>query len=205
MARSPDRHSCEEASRTRRHALSAQRDQEFTDYVTARLASLRRLAYLLCQNPGHVDDLVQAAITRLYVHWGRARDVEHIDAYVRTILVRVFLKDRESGWARRVDLHGELPDAAVAAENRDDSLDLRAALAQLPPRQRATLVLRFYCDLTVGQTAEVLGCSPGTVKSQAARGLDALRGRLGPTSATSPRPRAEPQPTRPQPEVQSHG
>ena len=63
-------------------------------------------------------------------------------------------------------------------------LDMRAALACLPARQRATLVLRFYCDLTVDQTAELLGCSAGTVKSQTAKGIDALRGRLGSAQAT---------------------
>jgi RNA polymerase sigma-70 factor (sigma-E family) len=165
--------------------VSPRRDQEFADYVTARIGSLRRLAYLLCQDRDRVDDLVQMAITRLYVHWARARAVEHVDAYARTILVRVYLRDRQSAWSTRVRL-GELPDAAAAAEDRDTSLDMRAALAALPPRQRATLVLRYYCDLPVEQAAQLLGCSPGTVKSQTAKGLAALRGRLVLPQAAEP-------------------
>jgi RNA polymerase sigma factor (sigma-70 family) len=140
------------------------------------------------------------------VRWGRASAVDHIDAYTRTILVRIFLQDRQSGWARRVDLSKALPDAAVAADDQDGALDMRAALAQLPPRQRATLVLRFYCDLTVEQAAELLGCSAGTVKSQTAKGLAALRGRLGrdpERRVTSPRP--GPRPALPPAGTHNHG
>lgn len=166
--------------------MSARRDQEFTDYVAARLGSLRRLAYLLCQDADHVDDLVQAAITRLYVHWGRASAADNLDAYTRTILIRVFLRDRQSGWATKVRLNGELPDAASVAADHDGAIDVRAALAKLPPRQRATLVLRFYCDLTVEQAARLLGCSAGTVKSQTAKGLATLRTTIGPADAGQP-------------------
>jgi RNA polymerase sigma-70 factor (sigma-E family) len=183
--------------------VSAPRDQEFTEYISARLSTLRRLAYLLCQDRDRTDDLVQAAITRLYVHWGRARAVDHLDAYARTILVRVYLSERRSTWATRVDLSRELPDKAAVPEDRDDALDLRVALAALPPRQRATLVLRFYCDLTVEQTAAHLGCSAGTVKSQTAKGLQALRGRLGPIDP--PNPHGLPPTRRPPTEVRSNG
>jgi RNA polymerase sigma-70 factor (sigma-E family) len=155
--------------------VSPGRDQEFTDYVAARLGSLRRLAYLLCQDASHVDDLVQTAITRLYVYWGRASVVDNLDAYTRTILVRVYLRDRQSGWATRVSLNGQLPEAAGVAADPDAVMDMRTALAALPPRQRAVLVLRFYCDLPVEQAAQLMGCSAGTVKSQTAKGLAALR------------------------------
>jgi RNA polymerase sigma-70 factor (sigma-E family) len=162
--------------------MSAGRDPEFTEYVGARIGWLRRIAFLLCQDWSHADDLVQAAITSLYVHWGRARAVEHTDAYARTILVRVFLSEQRSGWARRVSLSGWLPDRPGAATDHDAVLDLRDALARVPPRQRATLVLRFYSDLNVDQTAKVLGCSSGTVKSQTAKGLTALRRALEPAA-----------------------
>ncbi len=155
--------------------MTADGDREFTEYVTSRLGSLRRLSYLLCQDAGHVDDLVQIAITRLYTHWARASAAENTDAYVRTILVRVYLRERQSGWASRVSLNARLPESAAASDDRDIAIDLRAALAALPPRQRATLVLRFYCDLTVEQTARLLGCTAGTVKSQTAKGLQSLR------------------------------
>ena len=163
--------------------MSGSRDAEYTEYVQSRLAWLRRVAYLLCQDWQSADDLVQCAITRLYANWGKARDAASIDAYTRTIMVRVFLAERRSAWYRRViliDAPGDLPgfqhDHAVR-------MDVRTALAALPPRQRATLVLRYYCDLSVELTARELGCTPGTVKSQTARGLDALRRALGPIMA----------------------
>ncbi len=160
--------------------MSGNLDEEFTHFVTARMGSLRRMAYLLCQDWQRADDLVQATITRLYVRWDRVRRMEHADAYARTILVREYLSDQRSGWARRVSLDVAVPDTASRAPDTEAMLDMRAALAGLPPRQRATLVLRFYCDLNVDQTAELLGCSAGTVKSQTAKGIHALRGRLGP-------------------------
>ena len=172
--------------------LSGSRDAEFTEYVSARLPALRRTAYLLCQDWHRADDLAQAAITRLYVHWGRARAVDHTDAYARVILVREFLNERRSGWARRVMLHEQLPEIAGVTTDHAAVLDVRTALAGLPRGQRATLVLRFYCDLNIDQTARVLGCSPGTVKSQTAKGLDSLRRALAPTGA----PRGAPGPDR---------
>jgi len=158
------------------------RDDEYTEYISARMMSLRRTAFMLCQDWHRADDLVQAAITRLYVHWGRARAADHIDAYARTVLVREFLGERRSAWARRVSLDAQVPPAGTGTGTADHDalLDLRAALTAVPPRQRATLVLRFYCDLNVEQTAQVLGCSPGTVKSQTVKGLAALRRALDP-------------------------
>ncbi len=160
--------------------MSGNLDEEFTHFVTARMGAMRRVAYLLCQDWQRADDLVQAAITRLYVRWDRVRGMEHTEAYARTILVREFLSEQRSGWARRVSLDVPVPDTAGRVPDTETMLDMRAALAGLPPRQRATLVLRFYCDLNVDQTAALLGCSAGTVKSQTAKGIDALRGRLGP-------------------------
>jgi RNA polymerase sigma-70 factor (sigma-E family) len=174
-------------------AVSAGRDAEFTEYVSARLPSLRRLAMLLCQDWQRADDLVQAAITKLYVHWGRARRADHVDAYARAVLVHEFVHERRSGWARRVSLTGTVTEPAAAAVDHDAVLDLRTALAALPARQRATVVLRFYCDLNVDQSAELLGCSAGTVKSQTAKALGTLRRALEPLPATGPggRPAAE--------------
>jgi len=160
--------------------VSGNLDEEFTHFVMARMGALRRVAYLLCQDWQRADDLVQATITRLYVRWDRVARMEHAGAYARTILVREYLSEQRSGWARRVRLDVPVPDTAGRVPDTETMLDMRAALAGLPPRQRATLVLRFYCDLNVDQTAELLGCSAGTVKSQTAKGIDALRGRLSP-------------------------
>lgn len=163
--------------------LKPRRDAEFTEFVAARMSALRKVAYLLCQDWHRADDLVQVAITRLYANWHRASVMEHTEAYVRTILVRAYLSERRSGWARRVNLDGTVPDLAGAQPDRDAALDIHAALAGLPPRQRATIVLRFYCDLTVDQVANVLGCTPGTVKSQTAKGLAGLKRALEPTES----------------------
>ncbi len=155
--------------------MSSGRDAEFTEFAQARLTSLRRVAYLLCHDWNRADDLVQGAITKLYVHWGRVQADGHAEAYARAILVREFLSERRSGWARRVSLGTAVPEKPAEGADHDAALDVRTALATLPPGQRATLVLRFYCDLNVDQTAEVLGCTAGTVKSQTSKGLDALR------------------------------
>lgn len=162
----------------------ARRDVEVADYVHARLSWLRSLAFRLCQDWQRGDDLVQATITDLYVHWGRASAAEHIDAYARTILVRKYLSELRSGWSKRVSLPGDVPDRAARLADPDGSLDLRNAVAGLPPRQRAVVVLRFYCDLTIEETARELRCAQGTVKSQTARALATLREAMGPTALT---------------------
>jgi RNA polymerase sigma-70 factor (sigma-E family) len=167
----------------------SRRDDEFTEFVAARLPALRRVAYLLCQDWHRADDLVQVAITRLYAHWRRAAVMDHTEAYLRRILVREFLSERRSAWARRVSLGAELPDRADARPDYDAVVDLNAALAALPARQRATVVLRYYCDLNVEQAAQVLGCTPGTVKSQTAKGLGSLRLALEPASHDNPKTR----------------
>jgi RNA polymerase sigma-70 factor (sigma-E family) len=163
------------------------RDAEFTEYVSARQAWLRRVAFLLCGDWHRADDLVQSAITKLYAHWHRARKADNVDGYVRRTLVNTYLAEQRSGWAKWTVLHrsgGEsAPDpepAPALTRDLELGLDLRSALAQLPPRQRAAVILRFYCDLSVEQTAQVMGCSAGNVKSQSSRGLATLRSLLDP-------------------------
>ena len=162
------------------------RDAEFTEYVAGRMAAWRRVGYLLCQDWDRADDLVQGAITKLYVRWNRARAADHIDSYAHVMLVREYLGERRSSWSRRVAMDGQVPDLPGQSQDQDTALDLRSALAALPRRQRATLVLRFYCDLNVDQTARVLSCSPGTVKSQTAKGLRSLRQALEPSIGQTP-------------------
>jgi RNA polymerase sigma-70 factor (sigma-E family) len=165
--------------------MTQSRDTEFADYVATREASLRRLAILLCQDWHRADDLVQVAITKLYMHWPKAKAADSMDAYVRAIVVREFLDERRSSWIRRVTLTSQLPDLPATTTDPETSLDMQAAIAALPPRQRATLILRFYCDLSVEQAARVLGCTPGTVKSQTAKALTSLRIALSPNSDTT--------------------
>ncbi len=159
--------------------MTTQRDADYSEYVEFRLPALRRLALLLCQDRHRADDLVQQAVIRVYVHWAKASAADNTDAYVNAILVREFLHERRSGWTRRVSVTDHLPEAPILMADRDGLMDLQAAVAALPRRQRATLVLRYYCDLNIGQTATTLGCSTGTVKSQTAKALAALRSQLG--------------------------
>jgi RNA polymerase sigma-70 factor (sigma-E family) len=165
--------------------VSERRDAEYVEFVESRLTSLRRTAYLLCQDWHYADDLVQVTVTQLFRHWPRARRMDNVDGYVQRILFRTFLSERRSLWRKRIHLAASPPEAPAASPDRDAVLDMRVALARVPPRQRATLVLRFYCDLDVEQAAVALGCSAGTVKSQTAKGLAALRRVLDP--AVGPR------------------
>lgn len=152
---------------------------EYVEYVESRLPWLRKIAFLLCQDWHRADDVVQSTITLLYVHWAKASRADNLDGYVRTVLTRVFLGERRSGWFRRVDLRAEPVERPVEPVDTATVLAMRAALGGVPPRQRATLVLRYYCDLTVEETAAALGCSVGTVKSQTNRGLTAMRLQMG--------------------------
>jgi RNA polymerase sigma-70 factor (sigma-E family) len=154
-------------------------EEEYVEYVTARIPALRRLAYLLAGDEHRADDLVQQTITRLYVKWSRAKAADNLDAYVRTMLVRTYVDERRLGWAR-VRLFRDAPEPPpYQNDGIEDRQVVRAALRQVPRRQQAVLVLRFFYDLSVDDVAEMLGCSTGTVKSQTARGLATLRRLLG--------------------------
>jgi RNA polymerase sigma-70 factor (sigma-E family) len=150
----------------------------YRQYVTTRMDRLRRTAYLYCRDWHTADDLVAITIDKLYRHWGRAGQAANLDAYTHRVLVRSFLDEKRRPWQRE-EVIGELPDLPAVADppeagvlGRAHLLDL---LSALPPRRRAVIVLRLYCDLSVEETAEILGCTAGTVKSQTARGLDTLR------------------------------
>jgi len=159
-------------------------DAEFTDYVSAKARWLRQVAYLLCGDWHRADDLVQTAVTKLYTNWSRARRAANLDGYARTTLVNTFLGEQRTRWWRSVVLRE--PDDSIPAPtyDQDDRLDLRGALAQLPPGQRAAVVLRYYSDLPVDEVARTLHCSAGNVKSQTARGIAALRRLLEPETTT---------------------
>jgi RNA polymerase sigma-70 factor (sigma-E family) len=154
-------------------------EQEYVEYVTARVPALRRLAYVLTGDGHRADDLVQQTITTLYLKWHRARAANNLDAYVRTMLVRTYVDEKRLAWSR-VRLFREAPEtAAVPDAGAEDREVLRLALRKVPRRQRAVLVLRFFYDLSVEEVAATLGCSTGTVKSQTSRGLTTLRSLLG--------------------------
>jgi RNA polymerase sigma-70 factor (sigma-E family) len=150
-------------------------EQEFVEYVRARMPALRRLAYRLCGQWAAADDLVQECLVALYRHWAKATAAESVDAYVRAILLHAYLAERRRPWARRVQPTAEAIETAVPVPGIESRLDVRAALAGLTRGQRAVLVLRYWEDLDVAQTAAALGCSPGTVKSQTSYAIAAMR------------------------------
>ncbi len=157
--------------------MSEADEAAFRAFAVTRRPGLRRTAYLMCGDWHQADDLVQTALTKLYVAWKRVRGDETPDAYVRRILTRCFLDERRRPWRRESPVE-VLEDRAARTRSDDEAMDLRDALALLPPRQRATLVLRFWADASVAETALALDCSEGTVKSQTARAITTLRSLL---------------------------
>jgi RNA polymerase sigma-70 factor (sigma-E family) len=149
-------------------------DADYREFVVSRYDPLRRVAYLLCRDWHTADDLVSITLGKLYRNWRRAQDVQNLDAYVRTILTRTWLDERRRPW-RHEQVADSLPEVAQPDAAPADQAALLTLLGGLPPRQRAVVVLRYYCDLSISQTADILGISEGAVKSQAARGLTALR------------------------------
>ena len=148
----------------------------FTDYVHARRPALLRTAYLLCGDLHDAEDLVQVALTKVVPRWRRNEDDP--EPYVRTVLVRENVpRHRRRRW-REVPAERVPETASAPSEGAEDLLVLDQALRGLAPRQRAVVVLRYLDDLSVEQTAEVLGVSPGTVKSQASDALRRLRSAL---------------------------
>lgn len=187
---------------------SAEREAAYVAYVTAKLPWLRRVAFLLCRDWHRADDLVQITVTKLYANWSRVERMENLDGYARKVLVNSYLAEQRSPWWKRVAPNGAALDAgaidapagadgAPGAAGRSDLeslLDLRAALQALAPRQRATLVLRYYDQLSVEETAHALGCSTGNVKSQTARALATLRRTLGAAGIEEREPDGRPAP-----------
>lgn len=150
--------------------------EDFREFMATRSAALLRTAYLLTGDRGHAEDLVQSALARAYRHWGKVRSTGVPEAYVRRILVN----ERNRSWrrdrARRHEVAGEVPErpAADQTQAHAERDEMWRALQAMPPRARAVLVLRYWEDLSEAETAELLGCSIGTVKSQASRGLRKL-------------------------------
>lgn len=151
-------------------------DQDFADFVTARWASLFRLAYLLAASRAGAEDLLQTTLEKAYMNWGRIRRLEHPEAYVRRMLATTLVSSRRRAWTHELptDL---LPEAPEDSEETDtvNRWMLWPLVCALPERQRAVIVLRYYEDLTEAQIAEALGCAPGTVKSQSSAAVAALR------------------------------
>lgn len=152
------------------------RDDDFVAYVDARSPALLRIARLLTAGDRHAaEDLVQAALEKAYVAWPRIRRHEAQDAYVRSIMTRAAI-DRTRRRTRRGEvLTDTVPETVTVPTGPEDRDAVWGLLAALSPRQRAVLVLRYYEDLSEAQIAHTLGCSPGTVKAHASRGVALMR------------------------------
>ena len=155
--------------------------EEFREFVAARSTGLLRTAYLLCGSRPDAEDLVQTALAKAYLSWGRVKQVDRPDAYLRAMMV-----NQRTSWWRRSRHLDEVPvERLPEAPGRDQYADtdlhdaLWAALGSLPRKQRAVLVLRYYEQMSEAEVAGALGCSIGNVKSQASRALAKLRADAG--------------------------
>ncbi|MFI6779606.1 SigE family RNA polymerase sigma factor [Micromonospora sp. NPDC050276] len=155
-------------------------EEQFREFVAARSAALLRTAYLLTGDWATAEDLLQTALTKTYLAWKRLGGIEAVEPYAR----RVMVNTSTSWWRRR--WHGERPTEVLPERAGVDEIEqqldrdlLWRHLRELPNRQRAVLVLRYYEDMSEAQTAALLDISPGTVKSQASRALATLRRRMG--------------------------
>ena len=148
----------------------------FAAWSAAQAPSLHRFAYLMCGDWHDAEDLVQEALAKAALHWSRIERTEHPDAYVRTILLNQCRSMWRRPWARTSrasdPVDRSVPDATDMIAARSEVM---AALRLLPTRQRATVVLRYYEELSEAETAAVLGCSVGTVKNQTHKALRSLR------------------------------
>ena len=156
-------------------------DSSFDDFAQAAMPRLRRLAYGWCRDWHRADDLVQETLERVYAAWPRLRRDTQPFAYARTTMLRHLISEQRRPWRRR-EVSGLSPgpeDPVATCTDPAVNLDLLAAIAALPPRQRAVVLLRHVEDLSTAEVAEVLHCSEGTVKSQAHHARTALQRQLG--------------------------
>ncbi|MEU6237601.1 SigE family RNA polymerase sigma factor [Kitasatospora sp. NPDC047058] len=157
---------------------SAQED-EYVEFVAARAKALYRSAYVLSVGDRHLaEDLVQETLSRVYVHWNRVAGADNPAAYAQTVLVRTFLslRRRRSTGERPV---GSMPDTGASGPDTALRLTLLDALGQLPPRDRAVLLLRYWEDRSIEETAQMLRLSSSAVRSQGTRALARVRALLG--------------------------
>ncbi|MEU8925532.1 SigE family RNA polymerase sigma factor [Kitasatospora sp. NPDC048545] len=159
--------------------MKSARENEYVEFVAARGKALYRSAYVLAAGDAHLaEDLVQETLGRVYVHWKRVAGADNPAAYAQTVLVRTFLslRRRRSSTERPV---GNLPDGAAAGPDTALRLTLLDALGQLPPRDRAVLLLRYWEDRSIEETAQMLKLSSSAVRSQGTRALGRVRALLG--------------------------
>ena len=171
-----------EAVATNRGRIGVTHERDFPAYFTAAWPRMYRTALAITRDPGAAEDACQAAFAKAYAAWSRVCAAEHPDAYVRRMVVNEVLGTRRSAWWRRERPHADVGEPPPRPSVEDGVLDrttLWDAVSTLAPRQRAVIVLRYYEDLSEEQIATTLGCSRGTVKSQASAALAHLRRATG--------------------------
>lgn len=160
---------------------SSNHPSNFESYAAARQHHLFRTAYLLCGDRDRAQDLVQTTLVALLRSWKKARLAENPDAYAKKALVRAFLSEQRS-LRRNASTHAYLrteQPSTTTADPTELRIVVLAALRELPPKPRAMIILRYWEDLSIEETAALLGCSEGNVKSQCSRSLAKLRSLLG--------------------------
>ncbi|KRF18942.1 RNA polymerase subunit sigma-70 [Nocardioides sp. Soil797] len=153
------------------------KDAEFSNWMTARQPALLRTAYLLTGDHHGAEDLVQNTLAKVYLTWHKVRDQQAIDGYARRILVNEHNSLWRRAWKKKETVSSEVPDWISSNDVYDEGRNsaLWGLVQTLPAKQRAAVVLRYYEQLSEAETADVLGCSVGTVKSQTSRALATLR------------------------------
>jgi len=150
------------------------RYEGFAEFIAACGSSLSRTAYLLTGDHHRAEELLQSALVRTAPHWHRVVRGGNPEGYVR----RAMINEQVSWWRRRRPTMASIPERATVADESAEAAErvtMAAALAALPARQRAVVVLRYYHDYSIDEVADVLGCAPGTVKSQTHDALKRLR------------------------------
>ncbi|WP_326552039.1 SigE family RNA polymerase sigma factor [Micromonospora sp. NBC_01813] len=169
-----------------RRSQRAARDEAFTAFVVDAAPRLRRIAYLMCRDWHLAQDLTQITFTRMYAAWARIWPAANLDAYSRRVLINA-VADTMKRRSRTELVLAEPPEPGVVAPAGSTELQvtLQRALAELPVRDRAVLVLRHWEDQSVDAVAEILGMTPSAVKMCSMRGLQRLRAALGEDFAAS--------------------
>jgi RNA polymerase sigma-70 factor (sigma-E family) len=151
------------------------RQAQFARFVSSERRWLCREGYRLCGDWHEAEDLVQVSMIKVYLHWERLTEHERLAGYARRVMLTTYLSERRRSRFRYEVSHSDVPDRPVADTASDSRVTLMWAVAQLVPRQREIILLRFFKDLTVDQAAAVLRCPAGTVTSETSRALKALR------------------------------
>ncbi len=162
----------------------------FEEFATSASPMLMRTAWLLTGERAAAEDLVQETLTRVFVRWGRRQRIDNPAGYARTVLVRLYVSGRKRRSAGEV-VTADLPETPHHPDPTA-TLAVRAAISGLDPRDQAVLVLRYFCDLTVAETAAELRLTESAVRTRASRATARLRERLGPDFLVPASPRSTP-------------